>query len=179
MKASNTVEVQIAKKKALEKGQENVASALDQLETSSAVVAKATAIIKRRIEELDELLSEFEARLRDAEAEHERTDPGDEGAVHARHDRAPDAPPRGRGEAPQGAGDARLANAPRSGPVLRADAGPGGSPSRLECVLPGIEAVPTREVTGDPLVHRAPDGRLRTQATHPRVRRVTGRSAPC
>ena len=72
MKPSNTVEVQIAKKKALEKGQENVASALDQLETSSATVAKATATVKRRIEELDELLSEYEARLRDAESEHER-----------------------------------------------------------------------------------------------------------
>ena len=73
MKASSTVEVQIAKKKALEKGQENVASALDQLETASVTTAKATATVKRRIEELDELLGELEARLRDAEMEHERT----------------------------------------------------------------------------------------------------------
>ena len=71
-KASSTLEVQMAKKKALEKGQENVSSALDQLESASSTVAKATAVVKRRIEELDELLSDFEARLRDAEASHDK-----------------------------------------------------------------------------------------------------------
>ena len=71
-KTTSTVEVQMAKKKALEKGQENVAAALDQLETASASVAKSTAIVKRRIEELDEIVGEYEARLRDLESEHDR-----------------------------------------------------------------------------------------------------------
>jgi hypothetical protein len=69
---SSTMEVQMAKKKALDKGQENVAAALDQLDSASVGVAKATAIVKRRIEEQDELIGELEARLRDAEAAHEK-----------------------------------------------------------------------------------------------------------
>jgi chromosome segregation ATPase len=71
-KTTSFVEVQIAKKKSLEKGQENVAAALDQLDSASQGIAKSTAIVKRRLEELDELANDFEARLRDAEASHEK-----------------------------------------------------------------------------------------------------------
>ena len=71
-KATNTIEVQMAKAKQLDKGRENVASALDQLESASATVAKSTAVVKRRIEELDEVLGDLEARLRDAEATHDK-----------------------------------------------------------------------------------------------------------
>ena len=70
--SSNTLEVQMAKKKAIDKSTENVASALDQLETASQSVAKSHAVVKRRIEELDEILNEMEARLRDMESTHEK-----------------------------------------------------------------------------------------------------------
>jgi hypothetical protein len=65
-------EVQSLKKKALEKSQENVVSALDQLDGASAAIAKATAVVKRRLEELDVVLNEFEARMRDGEMSFER-----------------------------------------------------------------------------------------------------------
>jgi hypothetical protein len=71
-KPANVAEVQMAKKKMLDKGSENVAAALDQLDMVSSAIAKSTAVVKRRIEEQDELLAEFEARLRDQEVAHEK-----------------------------------------------------------------------------------------------------------
>jgi hypothetical protein len=65
-------DVQIAKKKALDKGQENLAAALDQLDSASTTIAKATAVVRRRLEELDELVLELEARLREAELRHDK-----------------------------------------------------------------------------------------------------------
>jgi prefoldin subunit 5 len=63
----------VAKKKRVrEKEQENVAAALDSLDNSAAAIAKASTVVKRRIEELDETITELENRLQEMEKESEK-----------------------------------------------------------------------------------------------------------
>ena len=52
-------------KKTLDKGTENVAAALDQLDASSAAVSRATGIVRSRLDQLEDLISELENRLSD------------------------------------------------------------------------------------------------------------------
>ena len=51
---------------------ENVAAALDSLDTSAAAIAKASAVVKRRIEELDDTITELENRMQELEKENEK-----------------------------------------------------------------------------------------------------------
>ena len=53
----------VMKKKPMEKDRENVAAALDLLDASANNVAKATSTVRRRIEELDELVAHLDAEL--------------------------------------------------------------------------------------------------------------------
>ena len=62
----------MARKKAIDKGKENVVAALDQLDASSVAIGKAASAVRRRIEELDELVADVEARLQEVETERGR-----------------------------------------------------------------------------------------------------------
>ena len=62
----------MAMKKQSEKGKENVAAALDQLDAASNTVSKAAVAVRRRIEELDELVNDLESRLNEVEKERSR-----------------------------------------------------------------------------------------------------------
>ena len=62
----------MAKKKGYDKNSENVAAALDALDSIGTTVVKSTAAVKHRIEELDDAVADLDSKLRDAEATHEK-----------------------------------------------------------------------------------------------------------
>ena len=70
---AKTSTLETPKRKSYDKGQENVAAALDALDGVSVTVAKSVSIIKRRLEELDDLVVDMETKLRDQEMENAKT----------------------------------------------------------------------------------------------------------
>ena len=68
-----TVDMQgVKKQKDFDRQRENVSAAIDALDNVSQTAAKSTAIVKRRIEELDELVMEYDERLRLSEVRHQQ-----------------------------------------------------------------------------------------------------------